>query len=107
MNTQPDDESGADIEGASGRDPVADAILAALAEAGPGESVSPQDVATRIAEGRRRKNDPPDLWRRYLPAVKQQAIHLARGGRIVVLRKGQPVDDPAHVKGVVRYALPG
>lgn len=102
------DRSTPETEGTGpARDPVAEAILAAVAEAGPGHSVSPQDVATRVAEARRRKKDPPDLWRRYLPAVKQQAIHLARGGEIVVLRKGEPVEDPAHVKGMVRYALPG
>jgi hypothetical protein len=38
--------------------------------------------------------------------VKQQAVHLARDGDIVVLRKGKPVEDPARVKGVVRYRLP-
>ncbi|MGB0627375.1 MAG: DUF3253 domain-containing protein [Alphaproteobacteria bacterium] len=88
-------------------DPVAAAILDALAAAKPGGSVSPEDVARAVAESRRKANDRPDLWRRYLSAVKQQAIHLARAGEIQVLRKGQPVEDPARAKGVVRYRLPG
>ncbi|MDA0784801.1 MAG: DUF3253 domain-containing protein [Proteobacteria bacterium] len=87
-------------------DPVAAAILAQLAAAKPGGSVSPEDVARAIADARRKPNDPPDLWRRYMSAVKQQAIHLARAGSIQVLRKGQPVEDPARVKGVIRYRLP-
>ena len=87
-------------------DPVAAAILDALAAAKPGGSVSPEDVARAVAERRRKANDRPDLWRRYLSAVKQQAIHLARAGEIEVLRKGQPVEDPARAKGVVRYRLP-
>ncbi len=33
-------------------------------------------------------------------------MHLARAGQIELLRKGKPVDDPARVKGVVRYRLP-
>ena len=38
-------------------------------------------------------------------AVRQQAIHLARQGRIEIVRKGRPV-DPNKVKGVVRLRLP-
>ncbi len=87
-------------------DPVAAMILAQLGAAKPGGSVSPEDVARAVAESRRKANDPPDLWRRYMSAVKQQAIHLARAGSIQVLRKGKPVEDPARVKGVIRYRLP-
>jgi hypothetical protein len=87
-------------------DPVAAVILELLAAAKPGGSLSPEDVARAVADARRKPNDPTDLWRRYMPAVKQQAIHLARAGSIQVLRKGQPVEDPARVKGVIRYRLP-
>ncbi len=85
-------------------DPVAAAILALLAERGPGGSVSPVQVAQAVAGARARPGDPPDLWRRYLPAVRQQALHLARQGRILILRKGKPVDAKQPVKGVVRLA---
>lgn len=88
------------------QDPVAEAILGQLSLAKPGGSVAPEQIARALAESRRGPKDPPDLWRKYLSAVKQQAIHLARDGRIQVLRKGQPVEDPARVKGVVRYRLP-
>jgi hypothetical protein len=87
-------------------DPVAAMLLAQLAAAKPGGSLAPEDVARAVAEARRKPNDPPDLWRRYMSAVKQQGIHLARAGSIQVLRKGQPVEDPARVKGVIRYRLP-
>lgn len=88
-------------------DPVAEAILAALEEAGPGRSLSPVEIARQFAGSRMRPGEPPDpqRWRRYLPAVRQQALHLARVGRIRVLRKGKPV-DPGHIKGVIRLALP-
>lgn len=85
-------------------DPVAQAILAQLAAAGPGKAVAPESAARAYAETRRRKNDPPDLWRRYLPSVRHQAIHLARAGRIEILRKGKPV-DPDDFKGVYRLRL--
>ena len=87
-------------------DAVAQAILGQLQEAGPGASLSPDDVARAFAESRRRKSDPPDLWRRYLNAVRQQAVHLAREGRIVILRRGEPQDPHAPIKGLVRLALP-
>lgn len=85
-------------------DPVAVAILTLLSEMEPGKTLTPEAAARSFAEGRRRRNDPPDLWRRYLNAVRQQAIHLARAGRIDILRKGKPV-DPNDFKGVYRLRL--
>ncbi len=86
-------------------DPVAQQILALLAAAKPNGSISPEDAARAVAEQRRRPSDPPDLWRRYLPAVKQQALFLARTGRLTVMRKGKPVDAQS-AKGVIRYKRP-
>lgn len=85
---------------------MAHAILSLLADRGPGKSVSPVEAARAFAEARARPGDPPDLWRRYLRAVRGQALHLARRGRIVILRKGKPVDPHRPVKGVIRLALP-
>ena len=87
-------------------DPVAAAILALLAERGPGKSICPSEAARAFAAARARPSDPPDLWRRYLPATRQQALHLARRGRLLILRKGKPVDPTKPVKGVIRLALP-
>ena len=78
----------------------------ALQAGGPDHSVSPDEVARAFAETRRKKSDPPDVWRRYLKAVNQQAIHLARAGRIVILRRGEPQDPHAPIKGLVRLGLP-
>ena len=92
---------------AAALDPVALAILSALADLESGKSLDPQDVARSYAAKKAKKNDPPDLWRRYLPAVRQQALFLARKGDIILLRKGKPVEDPnAPVKGVIRMVLP-
>ena len=86
-------------------DPIAVKILELLTASEPDSSISPQHVAQAIAESRRRPNDPPDLWRRYLPAVKQQALYLARANKLVVMRKGKPVDAKS-AKGVIRYKRP-
>lgn len=91
--------------GAPALDPVAETILELLAAAAPDKSISPEEVARAVAAQRQRRNDPPDAWRRYLPAVKQQALFLARAGRLVVLRKGKAV-DPQTAKGVIRYKRP-
>ncbi len=86
-------------------DPVARAILDLLAASD--KSITPEDAARAYAATRARPGDPPDLWRRYLMAVRQQALHLARQGRIAILRKGKAVDPNAPVKGVIRLAMAG
>ena len=83
-------------------DPIATAILSALSDGGVW---SFEKVAKQIAEDRRRPKDGPQLWRKYLQAVKQQAVHLARQGRIEIVRKGQ-VADPNDFKGIVKLRLP-
>ncbi len=90
-----------------GDDPVARAILELLETVPPGRSISPVAAARAFALTRARPGDPPDAWRRYLPAVRQQALHLARARRIAILRKGKPIDPHAPFKGVVRLARVG
>jgi len=82
-------------------DPVATTILAALAQT---STLSFKDIAVKIADARKRPKDGPELWRRYLTAVKQQAVFLARQGRIEIVRKGE-VADPNDFKGIVRLRL--
>lgn len=87
-------------------DPLAETILMLLAEAGPEASIDPNQAARAYAETKRKKKDPPDLWRRYVNAANQQALHLARQERIVILRRGQPVNPNKPIKGLIRLALP-
>ena len=100
-------ESGPPAEGPeeiAGDDPVARAILDLIETLAPGRSISPVEAARAFALAHARPGDPPDAWRRYLPAVRQQALNLARRGRRTILRKGKPVDPHAPFKGVVRLA---
>ena len=85
---------------------MAETILRLVAERGPGKSICPSEAARAFAESRRRPADPPDAWRRYMNAARQQARFLARAGRITILRKGKPVDPTGPIKGVIRLALP-
>ncbi|WP_025899102.1 DUF3253 domain-containing protein [Sneathiella glossodoripedis] len=83
-------------------DPVAIYILEALEF---GDEVSPNTIAQTIARDKAKETSPPDFWRKFMTAVRQQAIHLARNGRIEIVRKGQAV-DPNDFKGLYKLRLP-
>lgn len=76
---------------------VDDTILRLLDVAGPGCTISPTDVA-RALHAR------PE-WNLKMPQVRRTAIALALVGRIVIYRKGRPV-DPNDFNGVYRLGLP-
>ena len=46
-----------------------------------------------------------DSWPDLLMPIRRAAIELALAGRLVIYRKGKPV-DPADFKGVYRLGLP-
>jgi len=83
-------------------DPVILYIIRAVERGSP---VAPRDIAIEIADDRAKENSPKDAWRKYFLAVKQQAKHLAREGRISILRRGKPI-DPNKMKGLVKFSLP-
>ncbi len=87
-------------------DPIAQQIFDLLAARGPGKSICPSEAARAMQAAHGKAGAPPDAWRRYLAPVRQQALHLARRGEILILRKGTPVDPHKPVKGVIRLALP-
>ena len=76
--------------------PLEDAILAALASAGTG-TLSPPEIAHIIAPG--------GDWHALLAPIRREAIKLAVAGRLVIYRKGKPV-DPTDFRGVYRLGLP-
>ena len=71
-------------------------ILRLLDERG-GRSVSPTDAARALTDGRD--------WHLQMPGVRRAAIKLALAGRLVITRKGKPV-DPNDFKGVYRLGPP-
>ena len=78
-------------------DDIEATILRLLGELGPGKTVSPTDAARALTAG-------PD-WHVQMPGVRRAAVKLALAGRLVIYRKGQPV-DPNDFKGVYRLGLP-
>ena len=73
------------------------AILRILAAAGPEHSASPTEAARAL--------DPSPQWHKLMPAIRRSAVKLALEGRLVIYRKGKPV-DPTDFKGVYRLGLP-
>ena len=60
-------------------DPITQRILAMIEDGG---SFTPQEVAQAFYKDVKSPGMPPDGWHKYMTAVRQQAIHLARAGRL-------------------------
>jgi hypothetical protein len=73
------------------------AIFRLLGEIPAGKTISPTDAANALTPG--------PQWHVLMPAVRRVAIRLALAGRLVIYRKGKPV-DPNDFKGVYRLGLP-
>lgn len=73
------------------------AILRLLEEASAGRTISPAEAARAL--------DPGPQWHMLMPAVRRTAVRLALAGRLVIYRKGKPV-DPNDFKGVYRLGWP-
>jgi uncharacterized protein DUF3253 len=84
-------------------DPVAELIVEMVAALKPGKSISPNEVAEEFAIRKWKPvTPPPGEWRSYLDTAKQQAIYLARQKKIILIRKGKPMDLSQPIKGVIR-----
>jgi hypothetical protein len=78
------------------RPDLANLLLDLLAASGARGSISPAEAAQAWAAQTGRPS-----WQSCLLEVRSAAVALAHKGRLVVLRKGKPV-DPAAFKGVYR-----
>jgi len=82
--------------------PLAAVILTLCSEAEPGSTISPIDAAQAFAAAR---GEGELGWRAHLQDVRRTAVRLAEAGRIVIYRKGKPV-DPRDFRGVYRLGAP-
>lgn len=80
------------------REDVERVLLALVGERAPERSVCPSEVARALA------GDDPQAWSRLMPAVRRAAVRLMKEGRIVITRKGRPV-DPDDFRGIYRLRL--
>jgi hypothetical protein len=74
-------------------------LLRMVAERGLGKSVDPTEAARALG------GDHPDQWGPLMQPIRRAAVALAEQGRLVILRKGKPV-DPRDFKGVYRLSAP-
>jgi hypothetical protein len=77
-------------------------ILDLCADMRAGRTICPTEAAQAYAAAR----DEDSLgWRRHLQNVRTAAVKLAEAGRLVIYRKGKPV-DPHDFRGVYRLGIP-
>jgi hypothetical protein len=81
---------------------LAATVLTLCAEAGPSRTICPTDAAKAYAEAR---GEGPLGWRSHLQEVRRVVVGLANEGRLVIYRKGKPV-DPNEFRGVYRLGAP-
>ncbi|KRE03649.1 hypothetical protein ASE61_08320 [Bosea sp. Root670] len=74
-------------------------ILDLLSQREAGLTISPMDVARGLG------GDHPDGWGPLMQPVRRVAVKLMKEGRLVITRKGRPV-DPDDFRGVYRLVLP-
>jgi hypothetical protein len=79
-------------------DEIEAAMLDLVAKRGAGKNLDPTEVARAVGGGK------PEEWGPLMQPVRQAAVRLMKQGRIVILRKGRPV-DPDDFKGIYRLAL--
>lgn len=83
--------------------PTLEALIMRLLHEADGRMVNPMVVAKHFAEGRKGDDASAGTWARE---VRNAAIGLARAGKVIIYRKGEPA-DPEKFRGVYRIGLPG
>jgi hypothetical protein len=73
-----------------------ESLLDALTNSGE-KTLSAQEIARVVVSD--------DSWPNLLIPIRRAAVELALAGRLVIYRKGKPV-DPTDFKGVYRLGLP-
>lgn len=80
---------------------IEETILALAGGCDRGKTICPMEAAKAIAAAAGREG----AWHTCLGAVRRTAVALAKHGRLVIYRKGKPV-DPDDFRGVYRLGLP-
>ncbi len=80
-------------------DEIETTLLGLVTARGRGKTLCPSEVARAIGGAH------PDGWGPLMQPIRRVAVRLMREGRVVILRKGRPV-DPDDFRGVYRLALP-
>lgn len=77
---------------------IRDVLLSSVSAAPPQRGADPGDIARAIVGKDEKK------WRQLMKPIKDEAIRLARDGKVVLMRKGKPC-DPNRLRGLYRIRL--
>ena len=78
---------------------IEEVLLRLIAERRAGTALDPTEIARELG------GPHPDGWGPLMQPIRRAAVTLAEQGRLVILRKGKPV-DPRDFKGVYRLMAP-
>lgn len=78
---------------------IARTMLDLVAARGPGKTICPSEVARSLG------GPHPPGWSPLMAPVRRVAVALMKEGRVVIRRKGRPV-DPNDVRGIYRIGPP-
>ncbi len=81
---------------------LADVILDLCQKAAPSGTIDPVDAAKAFADLSKRGREAP--WESFLIPVRENAVRLAKEGKINIYRKGEKV-DPETFRGVYTLGL--
>lgn len=78
---------------------IARRLVEMARERGLEKSVCPSEVARDLG------GSDEKVWRLLMPAIRREAVRLAEGGRLTLLRKGRPIEDIHMFKGIYRIRI--
>ncbi|SFL23054.1 DUF3253 domain-containing protein [Methylorubrum salsuginis] len=79
---------------------IEETMLRLVAERGSDKTCCPSEVARALG------GPHSDGWGPLMQPVRRVAVRLTKDGRVQIVRKGKPVDDPDDFRGIYRLSLP-
>ncbi len=79
---------------------IEETMLRLVAERGSDKTCCPSEVARALG------GPHPDGWGPLMQPVRRVAVRLTKEGRVQIVRKGKPVDDPDDFRGIYRLSVP-
>ncbi|MCJ2030279.1 DUF3253 domain-containing protein [Methylobacterium sp. J-043] len=79
---------------------IEETMLRLVNERGADKTCCPSEIARALG------GPHPDGWSPLMQPVRRVAVRLTKEGRVQIMRKGKPVDDPDDFRGIYRLSLP-
>jgi len=79
---------------------IEETMLRLVSRRGADKTCCPSEIARALG------GPHPDGWSPLMQPVRRVAVRLTKAGRVQILRKGKPVEDPDDFRGIYRLSLP-